>query len=442
MTKHTLFIAIAGIVEFISVGSTAIATTWHVDDDNCPGPGTGTVADPFCSIQSGIGASSNGDEVLVSPGTYHETINFLGKAITLQSTDGASATTIDAGGLNNRVVACINGEGPSTILRGFTITGGRAFDGGGMLNVGSSPTVTNCDFFANVASAPNPAGNGNGGGMYNVNGSPTVINCVFRHNTSRGWGGGGGMCNMESSYPIVSNCTFFGNDVRQADSGGGAMLNSSIASPSVTNCVLWENPGNVIYPTTMPIVGPAIVDYSIIQGGWTGDGGIGILNIDPRFSDPDGTDNVAGTRDDNFRLQSGSPCLDAGNNSVVTLLEDLDGHPRIVDDILTEDTGNGTPPIVDIGAYELQEPTVPALSRRGMIATLLLLATAGTFVIRRRNCGNLGLRAPIRNQLRSEVPTWIAFFFYANFSSSSVAQVQVGPQIRIDLTLQRCFGSS
>ena len=36
------------------------------------------------------------------------------------------------------------------------------------------------------------------------------------------------------------------------------------------------------------------------------------------------------------------------------ILTDLDGRPRFVDDPDTPDTGNGTPPIVDMGAYEFQ----------------------------------------------------------------------------------------
>ena len=32
---------------------------------------------------------------------------------------------------------------------------------------------------------------------------------------------------------------------------------------------------------------------------------------------------------------------------------DLDGNPRFVDDPDTPDSGNGDPPIVDMGAYEL-----------------------------------------------------------------------------------------
>lgn len=71
--------------------------------------------------------------------------------------------------------------------------------------------------------------------------------------------------------------------------------------------------------------------------------------------------------DGNYRLLSNSPCIDAGDNNSVpddyANLDgdgdvneptpfDLDSFPRFIDDLCTTDTGNGAPPIVDMGAYE------------------------------------------------------------------------------------------
>ncbi|MCP3958719.1 MAG: PKD domain-containing protein, partial [bacterium] len=46
------------------------------------------------------------------------------------------------------------------------------------------------------------------------------------------------------------------------------------------------------------------------------------------------------------------PAIDAGDNGVVTVATDLDGHPRRTDVATVADTGSGTAPIVDMGAYE------------------------------------------------------------------------------------------
>ena len=46
------------------------AATVFVDDDNCPGPGSGSELDPYCSIQTAIDAAADTDEIVVAPGTY------------------------------------------------------------------------------------------------------------------------------------------------------------------------------------------------------------------------------------------------------------------------------------------------------------------------------------------------------------------------------------
>ncbi|MCH7798723.1 MAG: hypothetical protein IID28_09820 [Planctomycetes bacterium] len=370
------------------------------------------------TIQAGIIAANPGDEVVVAPGTYFEAINFVGKAITVRSTDPTDpavvAATIINGGGSGTVVTCTSGEGSDTALSGLVITGGNAVDGGGgMLNAGSSPTVTNCSFIGNT---------GAGGGMYNTdNSSPTVTNCTFSGNTATGFGGGmlsegsssptvinctfsgntapggGGMANTNSS-PTVTNCAFTGNTAgngggmandgasptvtncsfieNTASSNGGGMANLSSnptvtnctfsgnsavrgggmanlsSNPTVTNCILWGDS-----PEEIVASGTPIVTYSDVQGGWPGTGNI---DADPLFVDPDNGD---------FRLSPGSPCIDAGNNwglpQDTTDLDgdgdtreltpwDLDGNPRFNADPADFDPGCGVPVVVDMGAYEFQ----------------------------------------------------------------------------------------
>ena len=183
------------------------------------------------TIQAAIVAANPGDVVIVAPGTYLEAIDFLGKAITVRSTDPndpvvVMQTIIDGTG-KFHVVQCVTSEGQDTVLSGFIITGGNANSsfpnnvGGGMYNSGSSPTVTNCSFVGNTAS-------NRGGGMYNSNSSPMVANCSFSGNSSVN---GGAMSNNNSSSPTVTNCSF---SLNTASSGSG--MYNQLSSPTVIDC--------------------------------------------------------------------------------------------------------------------------------------------------------------------------------------------------------------
>jgi photosystem II stability/assembly factor-like uncharacterized protein len=99
----------------------------------------------FPTIQDAIDAANSGEIIEAQPGTYVESIDFLGKAITLRSATGDPADTIIDGAGAFRVVQCVSGEGPDTVLEGFTISGGNADGsfpndrGGGMYNVRQQP---------------------------------------------------------------------------------------------------------------------------------------------------------------------------------------------------------------------------------------------------------------------------------------------------------------
>jgi predicted outer membrane repeat protein len=257
-----------------------------------------------------------------------------------------------------------------------------AENGGGMYNDGrfdgSSPTLTNITFSDNSAGkhggamANNHSGNpilinatftGNsagwsGGGIYNEDkSSPTLINVAFSGN-SASWGGGG-MANEYLCNPTLINVTFSGNS---AAGDGGAMDNSE-SSATLTNCVLWGNSSSDGSQISNVYSNPSVT-YSLVKGGYPGTGN---LSADPLFVDADGSDNTVGTLDDNLRLQLASPAIDAGDNSAVPadstdldgdgdttepLPLDMAGNPRFIDIADKADTGNGTAPIVDVGAYE------------------------------------------------------------------------------------------
>src|SRR6266498_3696267 len=82
------------------------------------GPPTIIVPSDQPTIQSAINVATDGDRVLVAPGTYFENINFGKKAITVTSESGPQDTIID-GGSADSVVFFISGEGRDSVLKGF-----------------------------------------------------------------------------------------------------------------------------------------------------------------------------------------------------------------------------------------------------------------------------------------------------------------------------------
>jgi len=252
-------------------GGSATAATLHV-------PGG------YPSIQAAIEAAVSGrDRIQVAPGTYYEAIDFRGKAIELYSRRGSAVTIIDGTG-HDHVVRCATGEGPSTILRGFTITGGNAdgkgegAHGGGMYNSACSPTVMDCLFTGNSAVAV-------GGGMFNQAASPKITGCTFRGNAAP-WGGA--MGNLQGSAPAVTDGTFADN----AALDGGGMFNSA-GSPVVTHCTFRGNAadwgGGMYNETGSPALnGCTFCDNSANRGG-----GISNWAADPTVTECTFRDNAA-----------------------------------------------------------------------------------------------------------------------------------------------------
>ena len=119
------------------------APVWAQSTINVPGNAT--------SIQAGINAASDGDTVLVAPGTYVENIDFMGKAITVTSSGGPASTIID-GSQGAIAVSFVSGETRSSVINGFTIenAGASMYPNSnpdayfmGVNVVLSSPTITN-----------------------------------------------------------------------------------------------------------------------------------------------------------------------------------------------------------------------------------------------------------------------------------------------------------
>ncbi|HAJ38174.1 MAG TPA: hypothetical protein DCL15_21080, partial [Chloroflexi bacterium] len=318
----------------------------------------------------------------------------------------------------------------ATVIDGFTVTGGNAdhhsisalYQGGGLYCDGSSsgnecsPTIANVTFSGNWAlyggamynngysfgtSSPSLSnvtftGNQvhiNGGAMYN-NGdrgvsSPNLVNVTFSGNSAAS--SGGAMYNYGRdgyiSSPSLVNVTFSGNS---AAGSGGAMYNygfrDGVSYPNLVNVILWGNnapSGKQIYDFG---TGGASISYSLVPTGtndvfygigdttYWGAGNITAADADPRFVAPIAASSAPTTTGD-YRLQAGSPAIDAGNNLSVTVATDLDGNPRIA---------NG---VVDMGAYEKQPGPALGLAKQVAPATNVAYQGVVTYTLVLSNSG-------------------------------------------------------
>lgn len=238
------------VVCLFCVSSAAFANTWYVDG-SVGSSGVGdTWSTAFKTIQEGINAAINGDEVWVAEWTYLENINFLGKAVTLTSTnpddpDVVDSTIID-GHQAGSVVTFNTGEVDSSILTGFTIQNGTGTDlwgnyrGGGIYCRGASPRIMKCKVINNHV---HRNGGSTGGGIYCEIGSPSIEDCIIDGNSVIAYGdatsyGGGIAYNGSGS---IINCTITGNSASGPANkavGGGIY----VAGPaSIAHCIISEN---------------------------------------------------------------------------------------------------------------------------------------------------------------------------------------------------------
>ena len=361
---------------------------------------------------------------------------FAGTETNRDQRDSSAHVTILSGdlganGRSNSVVQAVQVDS-GALLDGFTITGGNATDanagqrGGGIYIKIAHPRIANCTISGNAATQE-------GGGINVERGGGTISNCVISNNTAcnpscasgggialsgttsfalrdstlinnEGYGGaiydGGATFLIErcrirqnSNFPtvylgesfpnfgsgVIRNCeivgTAAGYPVVQATSGA-TFLNCTIIGPSAPSGVagamsVGVSPTNVYNSILWGATDPS---KNFNYGGY-GAASNNISTVDPLFATGDPTNG-------NYRPGEGSPAIDAGNNTVATgNVLDLDSKLRPVDDPQTADTGAGTAPFIDIGAYELHPVTVSVPASIGACegSQVTLTATASGY---------------------------------------------------------------
>ncbi|OUU23183.1 MAG: hypothetical protein CBC13_06185 [Planctomycetia bacterium TMED53] len=261
----------------------------------------------FATINEAIAASSDGDRILVSAGTYPELVDFDGKAIEIIGLDGADQTILEGEGSFLTVVRIDAPSGLSR-LEGFTVQNGFGVScgdpltlcGGGIVLLETNAEIKDCVLLGN--SAANGGGlhaeystvsiegclvmnnfSNQGAGISIQGGSCQLFDTVIMDNVATGWGGGlyaGG-----EAIVVIDQCDFTANS---SESGGGFLMSG--VSGSMTNCLVDGNQaidegGGGLFEQFCNL---SLSDMQIIQNSANDGGGLGVTH----FCDIDLVDSV------------------------------------------------------------------------------------------------------------------------------------------------------
>ena len=168
-------------------------------------------------IQDAIDVVDDGMTVLVCPGHYDEDLVLDEREITVMSTDGADDTFIDGSG-DGSVVTIRGGD---VVLIGFTISGGLAENGGGIVATDAEISVSECVIEDNVAT-------GFGGGVYtqstrgDLSGNTLEDNLAYEGGGAYIWG----TFTVQGNEIVENHCTSLNEseDYHGADGGGGGLF--------------------------------------------------------------------------------------------------------------------------------------------------------------------------------------------------------------------------
>jgi parallel beta-helix repeat protein/predicted outer membrane repeat protein len=243
-------------------------------------------------------------------------IHIIGGTNTVSNNTFSANLANDSGGA---IYTQYTGTGINTLTNN-TFLANSATYGGGIYLSGGTSTLTNNTLYGNSAT------NGTGGGIFTIrNGTNTLINNTLYANSAAF--DGGGIYNVGSANTLTNNI-LWGN--RKKIDGSGEYLES----------VQGADYSHAPSPST---IGSFLFENNLLQTNWTMANNTfrtgNLFSVNPKFTyvgGINGADDIPRTADDGLRLQTGSPCINAGI-SVAGVTADILGNPY---------TGNP-----DLGAY-------------------------------------------------------------------------------------------
>jgi hypothetical protein len=219
--------------------------------------------------------------VLVYPGTYTENIDFWGRHCRLMSVDGPETTILQPAIPNNPTIKMIDGEDERTLLSGFKIiNGGDEYTF--MISNGALPLIRDNVFWYNIRNVPGE----NKSVIRTDNSVPFFYKNLFYEN-----GGISCIAIYTGSGEIVNN-TFDDNGRGFLTLTGQGIAKNNI----VTNSWEYGIHGNFTE-----------LDYNDV---WNNNPDYNLNNPGPNDISADPLYTI------DYRLQEGSPCIDAGDPAV------------------------------------------------------------------------------------------------------------------------------
>ena len=284
-----------------------------------------TVPDPYLTIQSAFEASSEGDTILVSPGTWDGSIVFpehdviLASQFLLNGDPATVALTIiePEGPLAQATVTFNAGQTLATQLVGFTIQDGWV----GIKCEGASPTIRDNRIRDNYRDEWGPTYGcgieliessahilrnridhnvsiveefgGHGAGIGCFHSGPTIEENIIEYNVAmRGPMGGvyGAGIGMLESWGLITGNTLRHNEAI-GTSGGGIALSASfphIENNLIENNSAWGGSGLFVAYSSNPVIESTVIRWNRRDGEdwalWSGKGGgISVENANPQL---------------------------------------------------------------------------------------------------------------------------------------------------------------